>query len=252
LFGAFRPSSATDLRRIADSIPVTSNPFQNEIADTAAVQAQQTIFVLGGGGALIVLMLVLALASQKFDCMGTCLNCRHSASLTWVDLDIFFARSHWTPAESTLPAQHRKTSFGGMLSLILIVTVAIVSVQLGTSNLAPTYSTSISIETPQWQPHGDFSLSVTMFGSGLGVCRSGVASSDISVQWTASDWSGPRPITQFVYNEFDGSCVATWTCKQCKLISTSTTSLRVVVSSTAFSTHAQYVIKSPAFNGSRH
>jgi hypothetical protein len=212
----------------------------------AAAQVKQTGLVLGFGSACVVILLSVAIASQKYDSVGRLLNCRSGSTLTWVDMDFFFSEVHWTPADSTLPAQHRHTTFGGMVSMILIVTIVFVSIQLGTSNLSPTYSSSVSIEPPQWQPHGFYSLTVTIFGSGLQSCV-GSGNSDISIQWVPSHWTGSLPITQLSYDPSDGSCLVSWTCNPCQLVTVNTSPLRIIVSSNSFSTHAQYLLKTPPF-----
>jgi hypothetical protein len=236
------------MQEILNSVPITTNPFHSELAANSAYQKQLMIFVMGAGGAFVFVLLLIAILSQKSDIVGRLLNCRPSSALTWVDLDVFFAKLHWTPSESTLPALHRKTSFGGMMSVIVMFTIVLVSIQLGISNLTPTYTSSVSIESPQWQPHGSYSLSLKMYGSGLEVCN--VNASAASIRWTMSDWSGTAPVVQFNYNASDGSCIAMWRCDKCKLLSTTTTSLRVIVSSNAFSTHAAYLLSSPSFTKS--
>jgi hypothetical protein len=236
---------------IASSNPVTTNPFQSELNTVADNQLKQTILVLGYGGALVLILLVLAIASQKSDSLGQFLHCsRRGSFVTWVDFDIFFSKVHWTPAESTLPAQHSQTSFGGMMSLILILTVILVSIQLGISNLTPTFSSVVSIESPLWQPHGHYSLALTIFGVGLQNCGTGGFENDISVKCAEADWSGSKPAISFSYNSADGSCLATWTCPSCTLVSTSTTALRIIVANHAFSTHAQYKLTTPPFTTS--
>ena len=142
--------------------------------------------------------------------------------------------------------QHRQTSFGGFMSVVCFAVIMVLAVSLGDENLSPAYVSSISTETPAWNPHGTFRLTVVVHGSGFEDC--GAPNSAIKIDHLPSDWEGI--VNSTWTSAVDGSCTIVWQCVQCMIVSPSTVPLVLNASRSAWATYIEYTLDTPSFTSS--
>jgi hypothetical protein len=117
---------------------------------------------------------------------------------------------------------------------------------LGVSNLLyPQYTSGISSQPPEWRPHGQFELVVSVVGLGMESCGAGVV-----MLWDASAWSVSASSSGSL-SAADGSCTLRWQCgPSCQMIETSSgsTSLRLVSTNQSAASFVSYALQLPSFS----
>jgi hypothetical protein len=293
LFGATQPGAAAsaevDLTALAATRPsIKQSPMEAELANQANANTTLRALVLGGGGALVVLFLAFAIASQKVDAVGRLVNCSSdvgevsnsetdagtkaastaiapvsktptpSDATIWVKLDVVFSSLHFVPPGGV--KEVRQTAFGGMMTLVFLVAILALSAQLAVDNLTMVYTTSIVATLPAWDPRGTYRVTARAHGIGLEACNGNVLTLQAfdPTEWTASGgvissaWSATGSSSSLVGGEADGSCTVVWTCKDCTLIKSSASTSTVILSapSRAWATYVEYTIEMPQLTSS--
>jgi hypothetical protein len=289
LLGAAQPSAAAssdvDITKMAATRPsIKQSPIAAELASQADANTNLRTAVLGIGGALLVLFLALAIAAQKVDAVGLLVNCSTGnaeksdepaasenststvsfskastpvADSIWVKLDLVFSSMHYVPPGGV--KEVRQTAFGGMMTIVFLVAILALSAQLAVDNLTVVYTTSIIGETPPWDPHGTYRLTVRAHGIGLEACnKDALYFQDTTADWTStggtigSAWSATGTGSSLEGGVADGSCTIVWTCRQCKLLRSAGTPAVVVLfaPSRAWATYIEYTIETPQLTSS--
>jgi hypothetical protein len=289
--GALAASGSVDIAVLAATRPsMKQSPMATELKNQANASTTLRAAVLGTGGLLIVLFLALAIAAQKVDSVGRLVNCASeeqsgteadletkdeaiavepvNKSQTppandsmWVKLDVVFSSLHFVPPGGV--KEVRQTAFGGMMTIVFLVAILTVGAQLAVDNLTVVYATSIVPELPPWDPRGTYRITARAHGIGLEACNGNVLTLQTAdpAEWSASGggggtitsaWSATGTSSSLEGGEADGSCTVVWTCQQCVLVKSSSSSATVelVAPSRAWATYVEYTIETPQLTSS--
>jgi hypothetical protein len=187
----------------------------------------------------------MAVAAQKSDAVGRVVNCASGASFSWVKFDLLFPQAHFCPMGGVV--QRRQTSFGGLMTLVCMMTILVLAVQLAIDNLTPAFATSITSESPPWDPHGTFRLTAIVHGGGFVSCST-LRDSVLQIKSTASDWGVGAMISTSWADAGptgDGTCTITWQCVSCVFVSPRAGTLSLIAPVRAWATFIEYTFDMP-------
>ena len=270
-------SSSDDPSSWASAASANSNPFAASLEARKRALNALLVTIGSGGAALVLLSFIFAIVAhrhaptrrfvfgggddgEKSSDGSAPLPASSSRALVWAQIDVFFSLTHFTANGALM--RRRKTTFGGMLSVVCALAIAMLGSMFATKNLLnPTYLQTVSATALPFEPRGTFRLGARVFGGGAAF-DSGCA--NMSVEARASDWAVGAGGALGMVDVDDGgtgrvvqsaravaeaggakSCRLTWQCTQCQMVTASSPVLALRSLQSSWVTFVNFTFEAP-------